>query len=374
VIKGIIDFLGTVEDPRQWWKVDHILSDVVVTVLFGTLANANNWPEIAEWAKYNEELLKRFIKLEKGTASHDTIQRVMESIKPEKFQELTLVWRDLLNKDEGEKIKKILAIDGKTIRGNGNKNQNALHVVSAWSREDGVCFGQKSSDSKGKEIPMIKTLLDLVSVKGQIVTIDAIGTQKEIAKKIKEGKGDYVLAVKGNQPIMHEEIKEYFDDDTLLEECKRVGNYKKVTEKARGQIETREYWQTGDVKWFEDKAEWAGLMSFGMNKTTIKKSDGGESVEKRYFISSLKPNIDEFERAVRGHWSVESMHWHLDVLFKEDGNRTLSKTGAENLNIARKWALSLLKTLDMGKKHSLRMKRFILCSAFEQFISKIMAA
>ena len=165
MIEEILRFTETIEDQRQAWKVEHLLGEVVVTVLISTLANANNWCEIAEWAKYNEEFLKRYLKLPNGTASHDTIQRVMESIKPEKFQEMILVWRELLDRDDGEQLKKILAIDGKTIRGSGNKNQNPLHVVSAWSREDGVCFGQKSSDSKGKEIPMIKSLLDVISVK-----------------------------------------------------------------------------------------------------------------------------------------------------------------------------------------------------------------
>jgi hypothetical protein len=159
----------------------------VVTVLLATLSNADDWVEIGLWGKANGELLKKFVELENGAASHDTIGRVMSSIKPEVFRGLCGQWGALLKQEDGKRIKKLLAIDGKTIRGNGNENQEALHTVSAWSKEDGVCFGQRSADSKGKEIPMITELLDTVSVAGQIVTIDAIGTQKEIAKKIREG-------------------------------------------------------------------------------------------------------------------------------------------------------------------------------------------
>jgi predicted transposase YbfD/YdcC len=221
---------------------------------------------------------------------------------------------------------------------------------------------------------MIKELLETLSVKGQIVTIDAIGTQKEIAEKIKEGKGEYVLAVKRNQPTMHAELSEYFGEERILNEIKADGKYLKSVEKARGNIETREYWQTGDIKWFADKEEWAGLASFGMNKSTIQKPDGSVSEERRYYISSLKPDIGEFARATRGHWSIESMHWQLDVIFREDKNHTLDRNSAENLNIARKWALSILKTLDIGKKRvSQKAKRFVLGCSFERFADKILA-
>ncbi len=165
--------------------------------------------------------------------------RVMASIKPEIFVKLLETWRNMLKNNEGEKLKQILAIDGKTIRGNGNKNQDPLHIVSAWSKENGVCFCQKSADIKGKEIPMIKDLLDVVSVKSQIVTIDAIGTQKEIAEKIKKGKGDYVLAVKDNQKNLHEDIKDYFSEEKFLEAIKEQGGYLRSGERARSQGESK---------------------------------------------------------------------------------------------------------------------------------------
>ncbi|GHV86823.1 putative transposase - IS1548 [Spirochaetia bacterium] len=372
-MEEVLSFLEELEDDRQQWKIVYSLKDIVVIVLFGTLADCDEWVEIAEWAKYHQGLLKRVIELAHGVPSHDTIQRVMASIKPETFKKLLETWQKMLNNNEGEKLKQILAIDGKTIRGNGNKNQDPLHIVSAWSKESGVCFGQKSADSKGKEVPMIKALLEVVSVRGQIVTIDAIGTQKEIVEKIQKGKGDYVLAVKDNQKILHEDIQEYFSEEKFLKAIQEQGGYLQTGERERSQYEKREYWQTNDVKWLPQRKEWVGLSSIGMTKTTILHDDGTQSEETRYYITSLEPNIEDFARAVRGHWSVESMHWHLDVTFREDKNHTLNKTSAENMNIIRKWALVLLKTFQLGKKYSLRLKRRILSWGFEQHLEAVLA-
>jgi len=364
-------FLSGIEDERQEWKVEHKLADIVYIVLMAILANADDWQEIGIFAKENEEILRKYIPLKNGIPSHDTIQRVMSSIKPEVLQHVNILWNELINSNEGEKIKKILCIDGKTMRGSGNKNSEALHVVSAWSKENGVCFGQKSEDSKGKEIPMIKDLIDVVSVKDQVVTIDAIGTQTEIAEKIVKGKGDYVLAVKGNQGTLHEDIVIYFSDDEFISKMKSDGLYHKTTEKARSQIEIREYFQTGDIDWLPGKEKWKSIKSIGMTRTTCK-SDKGESCEIRYYISSLTPDLELFSRSVRGHWAIESMHWHLDVTFREDNNQTIEKTAAENFNILRKLALSILKMFELDKKYSLKKKRFALSCGFHKFIDKLM--
>jgi predicted transposase YbfD/YdcC len=278
----------------------------------------------------------------------------------------------MLNTDEGEKIKQILNIDGKTSRGSGNKHHEALHTVSAWSKENGVCFGQKSSDSKGKEIPLIKDLLDIVSVKNQIVTIDAIGAQTEIAQKIKEGKGDYVLAVKGNQPTLLDNVSLYFSDEEFIKKMKAAGSYFKTAEKAHSRIEIREYFQTDDIQWLPGREAWKGLKSIGMTRSSYK-SEKGETQETRYYISSLPPDVELFSRAVRGHWAVESMHWHLDVTFREDQNKTLEKTAAENMNILRKLALSILKILDLDKKYSLKKKRFAIGCSFNSLVEKLMS-
>lgn len=303
--------------------------------MFATLANTDDWLEIEIFARSNEQLLKKYITLENGIPSHDTIQRVMSCINPQVVQQLIVLFTEMLNLDEGEKLKKVLCIDGKTIHGNNSKSQEALHVVSAWSREKGVSFGQKSVNGKGKEIEVIKQLLDVVSVKHQIATIDAIGTQTSIAEKIRVGKGDYVLAVKANQKNLHTDISTYLNDEQFQNKIKEKGNYFQTLEKAHGKIEKRQYYQTDNIKWLEEKEKWCGLKSIGMVKTTYI-SDKETKSEIRYCISSLKLDIELFAKSVKGHWLVEIIHWHLDVTFREDRNKTLEKTAAENLNIIRK--------------------------------------
>ncbi|MHC6204173.1 ISAs1 family transposase [Breznakiellaceae bacterium SP9] len=370
-----------IPDERQQGKVVHKLLDIVIIVMFATLGNANDWVEIALWAKTNTALLLQYVELKNGVPSHDTIQRVMAMINPEVFRGLLQFWGESLNAGGGEKLKKLFAIDGKTIRGNGNKNQNALHIVSVWSKENGVCFGQRSEDSKGKEIPMIKDLLDTMSVAGHIVTIDAIETQKEIAQKIAAGKADYVLAVKENQKNLYNGLVDFFKSLDKIEDVQ----YYKEFEKARGRLETREYYQSGEVSWLrakkrngeekkeDDKENWPKLKSIGMVVNTYENIDSGEkTIDNRYYISSLEANVEELARAVRGHWSVESMHRHLDVTFGEDKNRTLETNAAENLNIVRKWSLSTLNTADLGMKLSMKKKRFLISCDSATYIQRIM--
>ncbi len=227
-------------------------------------------------------------------------------------------------------------------------------------------------NTKGKEIPAIIELLNKISVKKQIVTIDAIGTQTKIAEKIIAEKGDYVLAVKGNQGNLHDDIKTYLDDNGFKETIKNLGNYKETKEKAHGQLEIRRYYQTNDIKWLNNLEHWQGLSSIGMVETTTIK-EGKQNTVTRYYISSLKSDINLFAECVRGHWAVESMHWHLDVTFREDANQTLNKVAAENLNIIRKWSLAIFKLLVLDKKYSLKKKRFALSCGFSKFIEQLMA-
>ena len=370
-MKEILKYLDSVNDPRQEWKVVHNLKDIVIIVLFGTLANADDWHEIAIFAETHETLLRQYIELRNGIPSHDTIQRVMACIRPEVLQGLQQMWNEMLSRNEGEKLKALLSIDGKAMRGSGNKNHDALHVVSAWAKDSGVCFGQEAVIGKGREIAAIENLLDCISVRNQIVRIDAIGTQTEIARKIKQGKGDYLLAVKKNQPNLYENIALYFGDSDHLRQIKAQSTYLKTREKARGQIETREYYQTSDIRWLHQKEKWQGLKSIGMVKTHCK-SDTHESTEIRYYICSFLPDAELFAHCVRGHWAVESMHWHLDVTFREDSNRTLERNAAVNLNIIRKLALSILKFFELKRKYSLKKKRFALSCNFALYAEQLL--
>lgn len=371
-MEQLLEWMEIIEDIRQQKKVRHSIKDILIIVLFATLANADTWEEIADFALWNQDYLRQYIELKNGVPSHDTIQRVMGMVRPENLQQLQMKWQGFLDSNEGEKLKKIICVDGKTMRANKRKGSKPSHIVSAWSREDGYCLGQKAVDEKSNEITAIPKVLETIAIKGQVVTIDAMGTQTAIAETIRKRRADYVLAVKGNQGNLEKDIRLYFEDDSIRQGLKDSACYKKTKEKAHGQIETREYYQTEDIRWMDQKKQWKGLKSIGMEKKTIWK-DGKEKVEYRHYISSLPLDINLFSRAVRGHWAVESMHWHLDVTFHEDANTTLDKTAAQNQNIIRKWCLSMLKLLEIrGKKMSLKRKRFNISFAPAQFIEELM--
>lgn len=374
-MEELLSWMEYIEDVRQQGKVKHSLKDILVIVLFATLANADDWVEISIFAESHKEYLKKYIALENGVPSHDTIQRVMGLVSPEILQQLYQKWQELLNKNEGELIKKVICIDGKTMRGNRCGERKPCHVVSAWSKEDGFCLGQKVVEEKSNEITAIPELLEKIQVKGQIVTIDAMGTQKEIAEKIKKKRADYVLSLKGNQKNLYEDVKEYFENREFQKEIENSGAYKKTIEKAHGQIEIREYYQTEDIKWLEQKKEWKGIKSIIMERSTLEKS-GERTEEYRYFISSLKEDIETVSRAVRGHWSIESMHWHLDVTFREDANETIDKIAAQNHNIIRKWCLSILKMVELSskmKRLSMKKKRFAISLKPVQFLEEVLS-
>jgi len=361
-------WLSVVEDRRQQGKIRHLMKDIIAIVFFAELANANEWIEIYYFAETNEKFLRKYLELPNGIPSHDTIQRVFAMVSPEYLQEFRRRWHEVMTGSEGEKIKRILSIDGKTQRGNGTAETKANHVVSVVD-EDGFCIGDRLTDEKTNEITVIPELLDAINIKGCIVTTDAMGCQKEIVKKIRKKGADYVLALKGNHGTLYEDVRQYFEEPELRDGCA----YTKVVEKARGGIETREYWQSDDISWLGQKKEWAGLQTIVMARNTVSKN-GETKKEDRYFISSLPPAVKEAARAIRGHWMVESYHWHLDVTFREDGNHTADKAAAYNLNIIRKLAINTLKLLDVGFKNiSLKNKRYLLSMNFEKYFETLMA-
>lgn len=372
-MKELLEWMECIEDARQQSKVRHKLKDILVIVLFATLGNADDWVEIEWFGHIHEEYLRKYIELENGIPSHDTIQRVMAMIAPEILQQLQIKWQELLNAEEGEKLRKIIAIDGKTMCGNTQNGSKASHIVSAWCDEDGFCLGQVAVEEKSNEITAIPRLLHRINIKGQIVTIDAMGTQTAIAEQIRARGADYVLALKGNQTSLHDDVRTYFDDAEFVKQIEASGCYKRTREKAHSQIETREYYQTDDIKWLPQRKQWKGLKSIGMERKTIVRRNGTKSTEYRYYISSLKPDIERFSKAVRKHWSVEVMHWHLDVTFREDANQTIEKWSAQNLNIIRKFCLSILKMVKMcHPKLSMRKKRFVISQDAEHYLETVL--
>jgi predicted transposase YbfD/YdcC len=352
-MEELLKYVKLVKDERQQHKVQHKLHDIILLVLFARLCNADDWVEMEIFGKAHEKVLKKYLELANGIPSHDTLCRVMGMISSHYMELFQTKFVEMMNSNEGDKLRKILGLDGKTQRGNKNCNQSkANHIVSAVD-EFGFCLGQELVDEKSNEITAIPELLDRINVKGHIITTDAMGCQLEIVKKIKEKRAHYVLALKGNQGLLHEDVRDYFDDASHLKKA----SYHKTVEKARGGIETREYWQTDDISWLPSKKDWKGLKSIGMTKNTIVKNDK-TTTEVRYFISSLPVDVIELARAIRSHWMVESYHWHLDVTFKEDDNHTIDKQAAYNLNIISKIALNALKLYNTGKPMSLKKKRF----------------
>ena len=265
-MEQLLEWMEIIEDNRQHRKVRHNIKDILIIVLFATLANADTWEQIADFALWNEDYLRQYIELKNGVPSHDTIQRVMGMIRPENLQQLQLKWQEMLDSNEGEKLKKIICVDGKTMRSNKRKNTKPCHIVSAWSREDGYCLGQQAVEEKSNEITAIPKVLESIEIKGQVVTIDAMGTQTAIVETIRKRRADYVLAVKGNQGKLETDIRLYFEDAKVCEELKKGRGYKKTVEKAHGQTEIREYYQTGDVSWMDERGKWKGLKSIGMGK------------------------------------------------------------------------------------------------------------
>jgi predicted transposase YbfD/YdcC len=355
----LLTILEGLPDKRQARKVRHRLVDIVALVLLGTLGNANDWEEIETFGLCHQEYLKQYLALPNGIPGHDTIRRVMALIDPKAMENIKRLWEHILYAEEGERLKRILNIDGKTLCGSGDVNHRALHVVTVWSDEDGISLGQKAIPAKNHEGEAIMELLDDLNCKGQTITIDAMGTQRDIAEKIVGKQGNYVLAVKGNQGNLEKDIQEYFQDDYFRDQIRNSAGYYKTTEKSGGGIVTREYYQTEDMDWLNNKKKWAGITSIGMVKSRVEKR-GKTTEQTRYYISSLPLEVEYFAKAVRGHWAVEIMHWQLDVTFREDANKTLDKWAALNLHTIRKFAMTLLKRLDLGKSYSLKTKRFFI--------------
>lgn len=358
-LKDFRESFEKVEDFRESHKVKHNLLEIIFVAIVATVANSNTWLEIEAFGEIKESLLKRYVKLENGIPSHDTFQRVFEHLDPKAFNRAFMDWTSkLCDNTEG----RIIALDGKTLRGSTDGNKKAIHIVNAWVDENNFILGQIKTDSKSNEITAIPELLDLLFLENSIVTIDAMGTQKDIAERIIKKKADYVLALKGNQGLFHEEVKEYMDY-ALENKIDKINISKKTTvEKGHGRIEKREYFQTDDIGWFHEKDKWKGLKSIGMVRRTVEKN-GKITVENCYYISSLESPLegecDLFAKAVRNHWGIESCHWMLDVVFKEDQSTVRKNNGAENLSMLRKIAMNILKNDTSGpKKISKNMKRF----------------
>lgn len=354
-----VEHFSNVLEPRLERTKLHKLIDILFISVAGTIAGCDGPTDIASFASTQLDWCRKFVPLKNGVPSHDTVGRVISLIKPEQFQKAFLDWIATLTTDDESTGPKFVPIDGKTLRGSGGgkDRDNPLHVVSAWATQQGITLGQVAVDSKSNEITAIPKLLEMLELKGAIISIDAMGCQKEIAKQIVSHQGDYVLAVKDNQPKLSDAVAAFFlerheHEDFSQHKCRQHA----TTEKARGAIESRYYIVApvpDDMKGF--RRSWKGLKTIGQAITTTTTSDGKETSEVRNFISSRPPKVTEFAKSVRGHWAIESMHWILDVIFDEDSSRLRNGESTQNFGFLRKFVISLLKR--DTSKGSLKGKR-----------------
>jgi len=347
----------TIYDPRQDEKVKHKLIDVLFIVVVATISNCSEWQEIEIWAREREEWLRKYLELPNGIPSQYTYERICDVIDPKQFAKCFTEWmRDVTEMSKGT----IVAIDGKTACGTADKKKGKkpIHIVNAWCSSNKMVLGQVKTDEKSNEITAVPELLDMLFIKGCIVTVDAMNTQKKTVEKIvKEKKADYVVALKGNHETLYNEVVDYYKDveDNGFKDEKI--QYYRTLEKGHGRIEERLYYYSTDIKWMDARKDWAKMTGIGM---VIRKVQlGDKETEERQFHFGSVDDVKDYADAVRMHWGVESTHWSLDVTFREDANRTRKGKAPENLALLRRLALNVVKK-DKEKyaKRSLKAKRF----------------
>ena len=342
------------KDPRLNRRKRHLLIDIVVIAICAVICGADSWPQIALFARKRLDWLKTFLSLPNGAPSHDTFARVFALLNPEAFQACFRQWMQALADRLGVKQ---IAIDGKTLRRSGAaaSGLGPLHLVSAWATQNHLTLGQMAVDGKSNEITAIPKLLELLDLNGALVTIDAMGCQKEIARGVVEAGGDYVLTVKDNQPHLLADIQECFAAALENDFAGLSHDSYETKDKGHGREEARYYDVIYEPEKLRNKEAWAELSVIGMclsERTVGEKT----SQEVRYFIGSRKASARVYGKAMRNHWGIENgLHWVLDVTFREDDNRVRDRNAAENLAELRRVAVSLLK--QHPSKQSIACKR-----------------
>ena len=355
-----------VDDPRQKGKVAHPLSKIFVITLTATLAGADNWSAMIEFAKARINWLSGFVDMSTGIPSHDTLERVFSLINPIQFQKGFIQWvQDIIATTQETmnlSLPCVVAIDGKTLRRSHDKTsgKSAIHMVNAWCSRANLVLGQIKTDEKSNEITAIPELLMLLDIKGRLVTADAMSCQKHIAHTCIDQGADYLLAVKDNQPTLKKEIVGHLESRRPKAYQRPAIDFFEVQHKSRDRQEIRRCWVAPACGIISKAEEWRGLQSIARveSQRTYK---GKTSVEQRYYICSSSLSAEVLLAASRSHWGVESMHWMLDVGFREDENRTRKGHAAENLAVMRQLTLNILKQ-DKATKLSINNKRFRACS------------
>lgn len=350
ITASIIQHFSSIEDPRVNRQKRHQLQDIFFITLCAVICGADNWVAIEEFGQAKETWFTQLLGLKHGIPSHDTLGDVFAVIDPEEFSECFSKWvADLATLTDGE----VIAIDGKCLRRSIDKasNKAAIYMVSAWAQKNSLVLGQVKVADKSNEITAIPTLLSRLDIAGTVVTMDAMGCQKKIAKLIVEKKGDYVLSLKGNQGSLHDDVTTYFES-ALSPEAAVI-----TFDGDHGRIETRAVRVTDEIEWLTENHSWDGLKSI-IAVTATREIKTRVTEETRYFISSLSAdNPKQLEHAIRAHWAVENnLHWVLDMAFDEDSNRTRQGYSASNLAVIRHIALNLIKN-EKSSKVGIKTKR-----------------
>ena len=371
-VGSIGSYFESLSDPRHTRNRKHRLVDIAVIAVCGIICGCDGPTAIHRWAKHREAWLALHLALSNGIPSRDCIRRLLIVLKPESFQCCFQAWiADAIPVDSTNQGR-LVAIDGKTCRGSHDKAKglSALHIVSAWASEEGIALGQVATEAKSNEITAIPQLLNQIDLAGTLITIDAMGCQKDIVEQIVAGKGDCVIAVKDNQPKLLAAIQAHFSDH--LETDLKDLHYRchETRDDGHGRIDERSYYLTKVPRDFAPAKDWPWVKAIGYSVRITRHADGTGSDEVRYYLSSRYLSGKRFSEAVRGHWGIESMHWVLDVNFREDDSRTRERTLGNNLSWLRRFAVTLLKR--HPDKDSLRGK-MMSCMLNTDYLTQVLS-
>jgi len=352
---SLLDHFSALKDPRQQWRVIYPLREILLLVLSATLSGMEDFVEIRLWGKQRLDFLRRFLPFERGIPAHDTLNDVMNAIDEELFKSCFASWVETLREQDPD----IIAIDGKTSRRSHDRGRgrDPLHMVSAWATRQRLVLGQEAIEHKSNEIVAIPRLLERLELKGALVTIDAMGTQSEIAEKIVAKGGDYLLALKANRPATYKDVVRFFADPP----ADQVSKPFETVEKDHGRLESRRHVVCHEVDWlfsdrrYPDEPRFPHLAMIAMVETQVERQ-GRLEQERRYYLSSAKLDAKSFAAAVRAHWGIENrLHWVLDVVFHDDLARLRTGSGPQNMAVVKHMAMNLVRAQD--DKHSLKVRR-----------------
>jgi len=360
------DALLEVSDFRIDRRKKYPLYEMLMIAVCAMVAGAKGPTDFERFGAAKLKFLKKFLPLQNGIPSHDTFRRVLGKLDPKRFNAALVKWLESVSDVAGD----IISVDGKLLRRALTKDGKMPCIVSAYSKRTKLVIGQVKADEKSNEITAIPDLLDVLYLKGAIVTIDAAGCQKKIVGKILKRGAGYIISLKGNQSTMHDEIRAFMQDPAFKARFKKA----KTVDNGHGRVETRTCWQTDDIDWFEDKDKWAGLRSVCMVESVVyDKSTGKTTSETRFFISSLPVDPKRALEAIRAHWGVEAMHWILDMDFDEDRSRARREGLAENLAMLRHVVINVLR-LDKSVFGGISVKRKELTWDDEKLLGLMLAA